>query len=89
MIGNNSSQMKERFLKHKPIRINIKTREIPTVTTRSERMRPAFETLPMGSPWACTFMSGWMVSNSSCVCFSILANLLADFESKDWKAGAR
>ena len=62
---------------------------MPTVTMRSDLMRLAFDTLPMGSPWACTFTSGCEASNSFWVRFSMRLNAVDDFESKERKAGAR
>ena len=88
-MGNSSFQMKEKLLKHNPMRTSIRIREMPTVTTRSERMRPAFDTLPMGSPWAWTFTSGCKVSNSFCAFESIFEKLVEAQESSDLNAGAR
>ena len=42
--------MKPKLLKKKPRRMRMSTNEIPTVTTKSVRIRPALATLPIGSP---------------------------------------
>ena len=49
-MGINSFQRKSKLLKHTPIKMRISTKEMPTVTMRSERILPALATLPMGSP---------------------------------------
>ena len=71
-----------------PMRISIISSDMPTVSSRSARMRFELDTLLIGVPWTKTRTPGFCASKSATVRSSCRANLRAACESYERNAGA-